>query len=224
MTKILKRNVLKSKPWRQSTISSLGARGLFLAVFAFIGYHSIYFEKLSLRASKATENIDFKPIATTLYADILQINTPDIDSLQAELSENQNATFAKYGNRLGIGNSAYFMGSMVGEILEINKNEIVVKSQNAMKYHIDLVFIFGNAIRDASKLVKLTDYKKTSEFNALSEALNTIIREEKIPAEVAKLKVGDKINAKVAFKLNKKETDLSKLTCLPIAIVKVENQ
>ncbi|MBP6619425.1 MAG: DUF2291 family protein, partial [Leadbetterella sp.] len=123
-------------------------------------------------------------------------------------------------NRLGIGNSAYFMGNIEGEIITIDKSEIIVRSKNGIKYHLDLVFIFGNAIRDASKLVKLTDYKKTSEFNALSEALNEIIREQKIPTETAELKTGDKINAKVAFKLGKKDSDLTKLTFLPITIRK----
>jgi predicted lipoprotein len=43
---------------------------------------------------------------------------------------------------------------------------------------IDTKFIFGNAIRDASGLVKLTDFKTTAEFNKISESLNTIIREK----------------------------------------------
>ncbi len=193
---------------------------VFFLTTGLIIYNSVYFEKLSLRASKSTQNIDFKPIAAKLYTDILQINAINLDSLQIALSQNQEATFLKYGNRLGIGNSAYFMGNIEGEIITIDKSEILVKSKNGTKYHIDMVFIFGNAIRDASKLVKLTDYKKTSEFNALSEALNEIIREQKIPTETAELKTGDKINAKVAFKLGKKDMDLTKLTFLPITIRK----
>lgn len=193
---------------------------VFFLTTGLIIYNSVYFEKLSLRTSKSSENIDFKPIAAKLYANILQINAINLDSLQIALSQNQEATFLKYGNRLGIGNSAYFMGNIEGQIITIDKSEIMVKSKNGTKYHLDLVFIFGNAIRDASKLVKLTDYKKTSEFNALSEALNEIIREQKIPTETAELKTGDKISAKVAFKLGKKDTDLTKLTFLPITIRK----
>ncbi|MES2798056.1 MAG: DUF2291 family protein [Bacteroidota bacterium] len=189
-----------------------------LIIIVFLGYNSVYFEKLSLRTSKSGKNIDFEPIAVKLYAEIIQKTAPNIDSLQAELLDNQDSTFARYGNRLGIGKSAYFMGIMEGEITQINKNEIILKSQKGVEYHLDLVFIFGNTIRDASKLVKLTDYKKTSEFNALSEALNTIIREQKIPVQLANLKVGDKVDAKVAFKLGRKESDFSKLTFLPITI------
>jgi archaellin len=193
---------------------------VFFLVIGLIIYNSVYFEKLSLRTSKSTENIDFKPIATKLYVDILKINAIDLDSLQIALSQNGEAAFLKYGNRLGIGNSAYFMANIEGEIITIDKSEIMVKSKNGIQYHLDLMFIFGNAIRDASKLVKLTEYKKTSEFNALSEALNEIIREQKIPIETAELKTGDKISAKVAFKLGKKDTDLSKLTFTPITIRK----
>jgi predicted lipoprotein len=191
---------------------------LFIAIVAILGYNSVYFEKLSSR-SKSTEVSDFQLIAKKLYTDIVQLDAPAIATLRQLAEANKDSLFHGYGNRLGIGNSAYFMAKIQGTIVAINKEEIQVKSANGAVYSLGVNFIFGNAIRDASRLVNLTDYKKTAEFNALSEALNAIIRENEIPKAVANLKSGDNVTVKVAFKLGKEETDFSKLNYLPVNII-----
>ena len=81
---------------------------------------------------------------------------------------------------------------------------------------VDTEFIFGNAIRDASRLVKLTDFKTNAEFNALSEALNSIIREKAIPEDLEELRHGDEVTVNGAIKLSKNE-DLT-VRIVPIKI------
>lgn len=194
--------------------------GIFLAIFGLLLYNAVYFEKLSAHRSKLYKTVDFEPIAKNIYSEITQLDAPSITSLQQLLLENRDSLFYQYGNRLGIGNSAYLMAKIEGTVVALSKEELQIKSADGALYTIGLNFIFGNAIRDASKLVKLTDYKKTAEFNALSEALNAQIREIEIPKAVSNLKVGENVVAKVAFKLGKQDTDLTKLSFLPVTISK----
>lgn len=191
---------------------------LFIVLITIVGYNSVYFEKLSSRNKKSTEISDFQPVAQKLYTDIIQVDAPAIATLQQLAKTDKDSLFHGFGNRLGIGNSAYFMTKIEGNVVALNEQEMKIKGTDGKTYTLGLKFIFGNAIRDASKLVKLTDYKKTAEFNALSEALNAIIREKEIPKSVSNLKIGDNIEAKAAFKLGKEETDFSKLTFLPVSI------
>lgn len=192
---------------------------LVLAV-GIIGYNSVYFEKLSTRKNTKGQLLNFDKVAQNLYRAILKIEPMSLENLQMEFSQNPTEALKKHGNRLGIGSSAYAMASLEGTVKTKKSNELIISNAAGVDYKIDLLYIFGNTIRDASKLVKLTDYKKTSEFNSLSEALNLIIREKEIPKSVASLKIGDKVKAKVAFKLGKQNEDWSRKSYVPISITK----
>jgi hypothetical protein len=185
---------------------------------SLICYNAVYFEKLSTKTNSNGLTINFNKVAQNLYQDVLKINSVAIEGIQNEFSENPENAIKKHGNRLGIGSSAYTMASLEGILKSKNSKELIITNSEGKDFKIDLLYIFGNSIRDASKLVKLTDYKKTSEFNSLSEALNLIIREKEIPKSVAILKIGDKVNAKVVFKISKEITDFSKLVFVPVSI------
>lgn len=192
-----------------------------IVLIALLGYNSVYFEKLSERSSKSSKSFDFAAYADSLYTQgLLKAETPiDINQLLEEVKAGQNEAFETYGNRLGIGNSAYFMVSVEGTVAEKTDGQLKIREKSGTVWPIDTKFIFGNAIRDASRLVKLTDFKTNAEFNALSEALNSIIREKEIPEDFSEVKQGDLVSLTGAIKLSKNED-------LPIRIlpIKIENK
>ncbi|WP_304236990.1 DUF2291 family protein [Jiulongibacter sediminis] len=191
---------------------------ILIVLIALLGYNSVYFEKLSDRNSKTSESFDFATYADSLYTQgLLKAETPiAINQLLEEVKADQNRAFETYGNRLGIGNSAYFMVSVEGKVAEKTDGLLKVRDKSGTVWPVDTEFIFGNAIRDASRLVKLTDFKTNAEFNALSEALNSIIREEAIPEDLEELSEGDKVTVNGAIKLSKNE-DLT-IRIVPIKI------
>ncbi len=187
---------------------------ILIAIVLFLGYNSFYFKKLSSFKNQANKNFDFKTYADSLYyKGILQSKMPiELAQLLAQIQVNPTAAFNEHGNRLGIGNSAYFMVKTMGKVVEIREGKIQILTYQNQKITIETQFIFGNAIRDASKLVKLTDFKTTAEFNQLSESLNEIIKEKMIPKVTQNIKIGDTISVLGALKLSKK-------TALPIEII-----
>jgi hypothetical protein len=192
---------------------------LTIAVIAILGYNSVYFKKLSEVKNQKNASFDFNNFADSLYFKGIMKSERviDLDQLLTQIKSNPDSTFKTYGNRLGIGNSAFFMVKTSGKVAKMTDGKIEITTKNGELISIETKYVFGNAIRDASGLVKLTDFKTNADFNKVSEALNTLIREKVMPSVVQKIKAGDKINVTGALKLSKK--DALNLEILPVLMV-----
>ncbi len=194
--------------------------GLLLLALGFLGYHSVYFKKLSAVRAQAGAEFDFQAYADSIYYQGMLKNdwAVGLPALLAAVRTDADGAFEQYGNRLGIGNSAYFMVSCAGEIAEITADEIRLVTDEAGPVSINTRYIFGNALRDASGLVKLTDFKTNAEFNRVSEALNALIRTKVIPPVVQQLRAGDRIEVTGAVKLSKKTPEHPEIVITPAQI------
>lgn len=194
-------------------------KGIILVLGLILAYNSVYFKKLSEVNDQKSSTFDFNAYADSLYFKGILTQTKPIalQTLTSEIQHNKEETFKKYGNRLGIGNSAFFMVEAKGKITSLEDGKIKINTTENGIISVDSKYIFGNAIRDASGLVKLTDFKTNADFNKVSEALNTIIREKALPPILQKLKIGEEISVIGALKLSKKET--LELKILPVKIV-----
>ena len=189
-----------------------------IIIIGLFGYNSVYFKKLSELNNNAIQKFDFTKYTDSLYHQgILKNDTIiNLNALLSELSTNKEAAFNKYGNKLSIGNSAHFMVKISGEIAAKTNEGFTLKTDNGQNYSIDSKFIFGNAIRDASKLVKLTDFKTNTEFNQISESLNKLVREDVLLKKLKDINVGDKIIGKGVISQSKKENLPIKITLVDI--------
>ncbi len=199
-------------------------KGILILILLILGYNSVYFRKLSEVRNQKLSSFNFKAFADSLYYQgILKSNNAvELSQLLASVNSNPDSAFKAYGNRLGIGNSAYFMIKGEGKVLEKQTDGLKVVTNDNAVFFIDTKYIFGNAIRDASGLVKLTDFKTNADFNKLSEELNNIIREKAIPQDLKSINVGDKIIVHGATKLSKQQDKSLALNILPIKISKSE--
>ncbi|WP_281225672.1 DUF2291 domain-containing protein [Flavobacterium aquiphilum] len=188
-------------------------------IIAILGYNSFYFKKLSDIKKAQKESFDFKAFADSIYyKGILKSKkTIALTDLISSIKANQEAAFKKYGNRLGIGNSDYFMIKSTGKIIDIKDGIYTIADEKNGVVFIDTKYIFGNDLRDASGLVKLTDFKTNAQFNKVSESLNKIVRNE-IPKQTKNVKIGDSISFSGAIKLNKKQTLFTDLLIIPSQI------
>jgi predicted lipoprotein len=192
-----------------------------LVIVCFLAYNSVYFKKLSEQFASESSKFNFVAYADSIYNQgiLKQAKPISLADLQKELGKNNENAFSQFGNRLGIGQTAYFMVSVDGTVLNKTADGFEVKTADGNIYPIDTKFIFGNAIRDASKLVKLTDFKTNADFNKVSEELNNVIREKAIPAQLSTLSVGDKVEVVGAIKQSKK--DALPILILPANITKL---
>lgn len=192
-----------------------------LAIAGLVLYNSVYFGPLDEHLAE-TEEVEFD---AKTFVDAIWDNEmlAAYDSavllvdLIERLEEAPKLAFNQEAKALGIGNIGYFKVQGEGTILEINEDNILVEVGNRV-IEIETEFIFGNAIRDASGLIKLNDYDRTSDFNSISESINEKIRQKVIPEFRKDLELGNQIRFKGALELNKAHLDLQQLEIIPISL------
>ncbi len=192
-----------------------------LIILGIVLYNSVYFEKLSAHigttdSTDSTDSTDFiekinEIIQKGVLSNPLLTEEPE---LIKQLNNNLTKTKKDLGNRLGIGESAHFLVKGSSTISAINEGEIQLANGST----IDTKFIFGNEVRDASRMVSLSDFKSQKDLNALTEALNNHLREIKIPKEVIGLKVGDVIQYVGACEIAPTDIPVKFLTIYPVEI------
>lgn len=190
-----------------------------LVVSGIVLYNSIYIQPLDIKLAEDKEiEFDAKLFVDTFWSNELlgaYNSAADLTQLLSQLSQDPDLTFENEAQALGIGNIGYFRVEGEGTVLRVNENDVWVQVEN-QTIEIETEFIYGNAIRDASGLIQLNDYNKTSDFNSISEAINDKIRKEVVPTFKDQVLVGNKVQFKGALELNKAHLDLSQPEIMPL--------
>jgi predicted lipoprotein len=195
--------------------------GIGILVIGLLGYNSIYFQPLDKKLADNNEiSFDAKAYVDGIWGNELRMvykDAPDIALLIDSLEHNTAAAFETYGYALGIGNIGYFRVKGEGMVTAVNNNNVLLQVGSHV-IEVETEFVYGNAIRDASGLVKLNDYDNSSDFNSISESINEKIRKELIPEFRSKVKIGDKVRFEGAIELNKAHLKLSRIEVIPITL------
>lgn len=182
-------------------------------------FHVVPIEKV--RKEAATQAFDPNDIAETFWTDELPGKVEaavDVGTLIASLEEDRMATAIQYGHRLGLsGKSAYFISGM-GWIQDIqgSKISIALSEAGAVSVLINKGPVFGNAIRDGSGLLNVSDFGNSQNFNAISSEINRRVEERVLPLLDERAEQGMKIHFIGAAEVS----DLAE-TFLPLKIVPV---
>lgn len=181
----------------------------------------MYFRPLDEKLAEDTEEVfDAQTFVDQLWGEALQEvyrSATDLNALFTSLRENKIETFEKESEALGIGNIGYFKVKVEGTVLQINENNVLLLS-NDQVVEIETEFIFGNAVRDASGLIRINDFDETSDFNNISEAINQTIRSKVVPDFRAAVEKGDRVIVYGAIQLNKAHLDLEQPEVVPVYI------
>lgn len=191
----------------------------------FIGYHSVYFKKLSeVRKAEFGDNTDMEAYTRDFWENKLPSSiekATDIKELVSLIKAKPEKAFTEHAHALGIGNLQYFMVKGEGQITAISDNHVellTVGEDENFKLHIETELVYGNSVRDASGLLNMNAFKNTSEFNEVSAGLNKIIRKEVLPPFKQKAKKGDVVRFAGAVELNRRFLRLDDLEVTPVQL------
>jgi len=196
--------------------------GVLAVVLALVAFKSVYFEKLSTHnATKtgAASKFDAASYAQRFWTDKLLPATaqaPDLAALLTELKANPEAAFAK-SHALGIGNIRYFLVRGTGTVTSVDKNDVTVRLADGTTVPLATEYVFGNAARDASGLIRNQDFDNTADLNALAEQLNELIRQRVVPGLRAAAQPGRSVEFAGAVELNQAHLHLDKVEVVPLA-------
>jgi len=190
-----------------------------------VAYNSVYFKKLDeVKASLTAKEFNATAYAQTFWNNKLIPNlnkAVDLNQLTAMLSTDAAKTFDTYSHALGIGNLRYFLIKGKGIIESVNEDDVTVVFQpdsSKKTIVIAMEYIFGNAVRDATGLIDISEFSNTMDFNNVSAELNKIIREKVLPPFKSAVKKGDTLEFTGAIELNKEHLNLEEIEVIPVQL------
>lgn len=196
----------------------------YAAVLLFVCYNSVYFKKLDeVKSEAAGSKFDAAKYAENYYNKLQPVadSAIEINALLAALKSKPEETIQQHSNALGIGNIRYFLVRGQGKIEEVDESSLLVaiSSGNAKtQLAIAMEFVYGNAIRDASGIIKLSEFNSTTDLNNVSAEVNKIVRTKVLPPIKSNAQVGDTIKFTGALQLNKKFLKLDDIEVMPVSL------
>ena len=119
----------------------------------------------------------------------------DAGELLAAFKEDFAETANHFGHRLGLSGHSSYLVSGQGTIVAADDMavSIALEDGSAAQVVIKLGPVFGNAVRDGSGLLDVSDFSNAQEFNALSAEINRRVEERVMPQLQANAATGKAI-------------------------------
>lgn len=135
------------------------------------------------------------------------------------IQQDAAAARKKYSRSLGISESYTYFVSGSGRVLAVSGDEIllaVTAGAPAPEISLQTGLLFGNAVRDGTGLLNVSDYPNSQDFNGISEALNHLIETRVLPKLREQAKAGATVRFTGCAEVNDEATDLKPLKVVPI--------
>lgn len=197
---------------------------LLVLAIALVAYKSVYVEKLSVHNGKTAQKFDPVSFSKKLWLEQLPSKMDSavtLINLIGAVAKEKEIALQEYTRALAIGNYRYALVKANLLVTTVNEDEVlatVSTVDSTIQVKLATEFIYGNAIRDASGLVRVEDFPNTSDLNGISEELNRIVRTDVIPAVKGKIKAGDKLEVVAALELNKEHIHWQGIELYPVRI------
>ena len=158
------------------------------AIIAFLVYHSIYFEKLEdIKEQRRRGAFNAAGYARDFWDNQLFSvldKAVDAKELIELFNTNMNEAIRRYGKAPGVSRSYAYLIRGNGKILTIAEDFLEVSIREPQT-NPDIkitsgFYILGNAVRDASGLINVSDFSDTMKFNEISGEINKIVVKEVI--------------------------------------------
>lgn len=195
---------------------------LLVLIVGLLAYNSVYIKKLSEVQTKEATAFDAASFAEKLWVTQLPARLDSavaLGDLQSTIKTNPALAFETWFNSMSIGNVRYGLVKIAGKVLAVNEDDVTVLAGNAadpLTIKITTEYVYGNAIRDASRLVDIRDFVNTTDLNNVSEELNKRVRTRVLPAFKERVKKADSITCTGAIELNQAHYSLSDLEIIPV--------
>jgi predicted lipoprotein len=189
---------------------------LLTIVIGLLAYKSVFIIKLSELQTIEPKAFDAPAFVQQLWDNKLPARLDSaltLDTLQAALKANADQAFDRYFNSMSIGNVRYGLIKLTGKVLSVNEDDVVVLAGGKDNQHtvkIATEYVYGNALRDASRLVDIKDFVNTTDLNKISEELNRKVRTKVLPAFKGTVKKGDSVICTGAIELNQAHAERSR--------------
>jgi predicted lipoprotein len=198
---------------------------VYVIVLGFLFWRSCYFERLD-KVRQAQEQKAFDPaqFARDFWNNELLRNldrATDAQTLLDALNTDIEEANKKYGRRLGLAGSYYHMLTGQGKVVSIGEDGVLL-SITAPESEPEIMVItrnvYGNAIRDASGLINVSNFPNSRDFNNISQQINRIVMNEVLPAFCQEVKEAATVRFVGAAEIKQDEGLIRPLPVVPILL------
>lgn len=140
--------------------------------------------------------------------------------LQAINHDPQQAA-QRYGKRLGLSAKVYYLVQGRGSVVQQHEEKVLLQLDGdpGQQVTIEIGPIFSNAVRDASGLLRVSQFANTQQFNAISAQINLKIEQQVLPKlQYPQLAPGNAVHFSAALELDEKHKAPNPLTLIPVSI------
>jgi predicted lipoprotein len=202
-------------------------RALELALVGVLFWLVPPFHVVRISAASPQVDAEFDPKAFTekFWSDRLMKSidhATDANTLLAAIRKDPNAARSKYGRGGGIGGNRYYFLAGEGRVVSVEPHAIALsldKPGDRPDIILETGNIFGNAVRDGTELLNVSDFSSSQNFNAISSEINRRIEQTVLPALRAKARVGSSIHFAGCAEIAGEETDSGPLRLIPFSVL-----
>jgi len=145
----------------------------------------------------------------------------DAAAVVEQINSNPKSVREQFGRTVGMGDSYYLFLRGDGRVVSADEDSIGLSLEpegDDGQIVIELGFVFGNAVRDATGLIKASTYPNAQEFNDISAALNTMVETNVLPHLQKIAKVGSRVHFVGCVEVGDEELDLKPLKLVPVEV------
>ncbi len=185
-------------------------------------YNSVYFKRLDeVKAESRGQIFNAQECAEGFWNKLLlrADKATDAELLLKLFRTDMQEAVEKYSRTLGVADVHFYMIQGVGRVAAI-QDDCVILSLTESEGDIAIVtdYILGNAIRDASGLVDVSDFPSTMYFNSISSEINKIVSTTVVPLFLEKVEVGGKVRFVGACEVPEDKPEISPLKVVPVVL------
>ena len=127
----------------------------------------------------------------------------------------------QFGRTVGVGSTYYLFLRGNGRVVSADEHHIGLSlkpDDDEAQVVMELDFVFGNAVRDATGLIKPSSYANAQAFNDLAAALNHLVETNVLPELRRIAQVGGRLRFAGCVEVGDEEMDLKPLKLVPIQV------
>ena len=145
----------------------------------------------------------------------------DAATVLDKISSDPKSVREQFARTVGVSSSYFLFVRGDGRVVSADENSIGLSLKpegDEAQVVIELGFVFGNAVRDATGLLKASSYPNAQEFNDISAALNSMVETNVLPQLQKMAKAGGHIQFVGCVEVGDEDTDLKPLKVVPIEV------
>ena len=178
----------------------------------------------AMREAQANQQVSAADFAARFWNEQLLPATTQAADAAAVLEKIVSAPRAvreQYGRAVGVGDSYFLFVRGSGRVVSADENRVALRlpaEGDEPQIVIELGFVFGNAVRDATGLISASAFPNAQEFNDVSAALNGLVETNVLPQLPRIAKVGGRIQFVGCAEVGDEDLDLKPLKLVPIVV------